>query len=198
MIGMRGMGLRKRTGGYSINSLPSTLLSGLVSCFNTELTPGNGNFSVQPPSPFNSTYTIGTYAISFIANTNSVQDICCSSAGEFPRIFIDTDGRVVSYFIGSSPFFDKGIYSIPINSGSKNVYILVINDTTLQHQLNGNSTITSSFQTGTPRNINMNRAYRLGGYINNTNLFQGSYYFFGFWNRALTSSEIAILNTVLS
>lgn len=188
----------KGRSGSNNNNLPSTLLSGLVSCFNTQLTPGNGSFSVQPPSPFNSAYNIGTYAISFIANTSaSAQDICCASAGEFPRILISSNGRITSYFVGTSPFFDKGIESIPINSGSKNVYILVINNTTIQHQLNGNSTVNSSFQTGTTRVINMNRPYRLGGFINNTNFFQGSYYFFGFWNRALTSSEIAILNTIL-
>lgn len=85
---------------------------------------------------------------------------------------------IISYFVGSSPFFDIGIESIPINSGSKNVYILEINNATIKHQLNGNSTNISTFQTGTPRAIEMIQQYRLGGFINRTNFFNGCQYFF--------------------
>jgi len=183
----------------SNNNLPTNnnLPSGLVACFNTQLTPGNSSFRVNPPVPFTNS-TIATFAISFITNTStSEQDICCANTGEFPRIVIAPNGRIQSYFIGFNPFFDIGIESIPINSNSKNVYILLINNTILQHQLNGNSTIFSNFQTGTPRTINLNQQYRLGGFVDNTRFFNGSYYFFGLWNRALTSSEIAYLNTIL-
>jgi len=187
----------------SNNNLPTNLPSGLVACFNTQLTPGNSGLIVQPPSPITNPFiitntTIATFAISFITNISSgYQDICCSNFGEFPRIVIAPNGGIISYFVGSSPFFDIGIESISINSGSKNVYILEINNDTIKHQLNGNSTNVSSFKTGTTRTIQMIQPYRLGGFTNNTNFFNGSYYFFGLWNRALTSSETAYLNTIL-
>jgi hypothetical protein len=192
MRGMRGIELKT-------NNKNRNLPTGLIYSFSTDLTPGSSNYVITLPSN-TSSFTKATFVLSITPNNlTGVQDILnnfatTSNFGEIPRLTIEASNTAF-YFINSYSY--DGLASISAQAcqiGTKNTIVATIDDLTLGLYVNGQRG-NDQFTSGNLTAKNWNRQYRLSGLpSNNINLFNGTYHFFGIWNRVLTNTEIDIIN----
>lgn len=197
MLGMRGsMGLGKRI----VEIFPK----GLVFSLNENLAPGSSNYVVTLPSNIPSSTSV-TFAVAFVPPpTSGDKDLLNNNDrdgfGEIPRLVQYPNGTTIFYYVGKSPFFDNGLQWDPgvLVFGATNIFVATINGTVLDGWLNG-VRANARFATGTARTEEWitSRTYRLSGLPYNTNLFDGTYNYFGIWRRSLNESEVNTLYSIL-
>lgn len=195
MENSRGMELK------NINLINSFLnIKGLIYCLNENLTPNNSHYVVRMPTNIDSFFAV-TFAMVFTAGTASSCDLLNNNSGfgESPRIRYSAEGNSGFYYAGSG--FDSGVFSGNgfIFDRNKNIVVCRANSQTVEIDAWVNKIrLPNKYRNGTPPSIDFNQEYRLSGLTGTSNFpFNGTYNFFGIWNRALTDREVNILNKVL-